>query len=121
MLLKVVPDLKDIEEHGKSQVKGFMDLNLDILGPAERGTRIALSHYYKHSSGDMIPDPDMEFMVNFEDEWIEPLTYQDSTRYQEVYFNDFTRFDPGLRKSLHEFCFMWFSNLYEQGHRILKD
>ena len=30
-LLVVVPDLQSIQEHGKSVVPGYMDLNLDVL------------------------------------------------------------------------------------------
>ncbi len=30
-LLKVIPDLLTIHEHGKSEVEGFMDLGLDVL------------------------------------------------------------------------------------------
>ena len=52
-------DLNAIPEAKKSQVSGFMDLNLDRLSRDGSVTVIALSHYYKHPSGDMIPDPDM--------------------------------------------------------------
>ena len=55
----VVPQLQDIHEHGKSVVPGYMDLNLDVLERGANRTVIALSHYYRHPSGDMIADPDM--------------------------------------------------------------
>ena len=53
-LLDVVPDLLTIEEHGKSKVPGLMDLNMDVLFRTPSKIVIALSHYYKHPSGDMI-------------------------------------------------------------------
>ena len=58
------PDLLTIEESGKSKVDGFMDLNLDILHRQPDRILIARSHYWKHGSGDMIADPDMEIAVH---------------------------------------------------------
>lgn len=55
-LLNVIPDLLTIEEYGKSVVDGYMDLNLDVLDRTPSKIVIALSHYYKHPSGDMIPE-----------------------------------------------------------------
>ena len=63
-LIRVIPNLYSIKESGKSEAPGFMDFNLDILQRNGVVLRIAISHYYKHPSGDMIADPDMEIMVN---------------------------------------------------------
>jgi len=41
-----------------------LDLNLDILQRQPDRILIALSHYWKHGSGDMIADPDMEIAVH---------------------------------------------------------
>ncbi len=60
-----------------------MDLNLDLLEQTSDNTIIALSHYYKHPSGDMIADPDMTIRVNLPDKTAEALTYQDIYRYDE--------------------------------------
>ena len=117
-LIVIIPNLRKIKESGKSKSGGFMDLNLDILQSSKDIKRIALSHYYKHDCGDMIADPDMEFMVNLEDEWVEPLTFQDYRVYQEVYSEGMDRADMRLRASLHEFAKMWFMNLKYQGHLI---
>lgn len=63
-LLVVVPDMHTIESHGKSVVGGgIMDLCFDVLSRTDSKVVIALSHYYKHKSGDMIADPDMEVAV----------------------------------------------------------
>ena len=84
-LIRVIPNLYSIKESGKSEVPGFMDFNLDILQRNDDLLRIAISHYYKHTSGDMIADPDMEILVNRKDETAEALTYQDTYGYQKVY------------------------------------
>ena len=94
-----------------------MDFNLDILRRKGDVLRIAISHYYKHPSGDMIPDPDMEILVNRKTETAEALTYQDIYRYQEVYAEDGSC-NQSLQHSLNEFLLMWLNNLYEQGHKI---
>ena len=116
-LIRVIPNLYSIKESGKSVVSGFMDFNLDILQRKGDVLRIAISHYYKHQSGDMIPDPDMEIMVNRKTETAEALTYQDTYGYQEVYSEDGSC-NQSLQRSLDEFLLMWLNNLYEQDHKI---
>ncbi len=76
-LQKLIPSLPTIPTYAKSSVSGYMDLNLDLLEQTSDNTIIALSHYYKHPSGDMIPDPDMTIRVNLSDQTAEALTYQD--------------------------------------------
>ena len=116
-LVRVIPNLYSIKESGKSEAPGFMDFHLDILQRKGDALRIAISHYYKHSSGDMIADPDMEILVNRKTETAEALTYQDTYGYQEVYSEDGSC-NQSLQRSLNEFVLMWLNNLYEQGHKI---
>lgn len=116
-LLDVVPDLLVIEESGKSQVDGFMDLNLDILHRTPERLIIALSHYYKHPSGDMIADPDIEIAVYPSREHAEALTYQDTYSYQPVML-DSGHVNSRLQGELNRFLSQWLTNLIGQGHRI---
>jgi uncharacterized protein YqiB (DUF1249 family) len=116
-LIRVIPNLYSIKESGKSESSGFMNFNLDILQRKGDVLRIAISHYYKHQSGDMIPDPDMEIMVNRKTGKAEALTYQDIYQYQEVYSEDGSC-NQSLQRSLNEFLLMWMNNLCEQGHKI---
>ena len=116
-LIRVIPKLYSIKESGKSEVSGFMDFNLDILQRKGDVLRIAISHYYKHPSGDMIADPDMEVLVNRKTETAQALTYQDTYGYQEVYAEDGSC-NQALQHSLNEFLLIWLNNLYEQGHKI---
>lgn len=116
-LLDVVPDLMTIEGGGKSKVEGYMDLGLDILFRSPEKLVIALSHYYKHPSGDMIPDPDMEIAVFPKLEHAEALAYQDFFGYQSV--KDFDGPDSERRQRLlNQFLSQWLSNLIMQGHCI---
>ncbi|MCL4781013.1 MAG: DUF1249 domain-containing protein [Gammaproteobacteria bacterium] len=120
-LLRLIPNLADIREHAKLKANGYMDLNVDILYKTEKYTRIALSHYYKHPSGDMIADPDMEVRI-----WnygaVEALSYQDAFGYRRVYEDaeDGTVVYPVVKKSLNSFLNTWLSNLIEQGHTVVE-
>ena len=116
-LLDVIPDLISIEEHGKSVVPNYMDLNLDILHRTPEQIIIALSHYYKHPSGDMIADPDMEIAVFPKQEYAEALAYQDTYTYQTVRLES-GQVNAGLRRTLNSFLSQWLTNLIEQGHQI---
>lgn len=115
-LLKVVPDLLAIKEHGKSVVSGYMDLNLDVLERTPAKIVLALSHYYRQS-GDMIADPDMEIAVYPGQQQAEALTYQDAFKYDEVYSQP-GRVNVQIKRSLNDFLNVWLRNLIAQGHII---
>ena len=117
-LLDVIPDLLTIEQHGKSKVDGLMALNFDVMQRTPKKMTIALSHYYKHPSGDMIADPDMLIAVYIDRGMAEALTYQDSYMFTRVYSADKSHVDVAAKRSLNEFLHTWLGNLIEQGHSI---
>jgi uncharacterized protein YqiB (DUF1249 family) len=117
-LIDVVPDLLTIEDAGKSEVEGFMRLSLDVLHKRSSRIVIALSHYYKHPCGDLIPDPDMEIVIYPGKEVAEALSYQDAFGYRRVYGDDYVTEDIKAKKELNAFLDMWLTNLIEQGHHI---
>ena len=112
----LLPSLPRIPEYSKSTVPGFMDLHLDYLEKNGGVYKIALSHYYKHPSGDMIPDPDMTMLVDTVGQTAEALTYQDIYRYDEVYIGGES--DQSVRRSLNNFLSQWLQNCIDQGHRL---
>jgi hypothetical protein len=118
-LLDVIPDLMSIEEAGKSKVDGFMDLGFDVLHRSPERLLIALHHYYRHPSGDMIADPDMEIIVFPKLEQAMALTYQDSLGFRAVEHGGST--DKRCQRDLNNFLAQWLSNLIEQGHRIVSE
>ncbi|MGB5408298.1 MAG: hypothetical protein WBN43_16095 [Thiogranum sp.] len=87
-----------------------MDLHVDILNKNGDVWRIALAHNYK-SGGDVIPDPDMEVTVDFDNETAQAETYQDTYVYREA--NDETS-----KRELNEVLLMWLGNLVEQGQKM---
>lgn len=118
-LLDVVPDLLTIEGAGKSVVENYMDLSLDVLERTPTKIVIALSHYYRHPSGDVIPDPDMVVAVFPAEERAEALSYQDLYSYQEVYSPDMGRANLRAKRSLNGFLNTWLRNLIIQGHQVV--
>jgi uncharacterized protein YqiB (DUF1249 family) len=109
-LLQVIPNLRNIGSYAKLSASGFMDLHVDILNKNGDVWRIALAHNYK-SSGDVIPDPDMEVTVDFAAETAQAETYQDTYLYREAN-------DERSKKELNQFLVLWLGNLIDQGHKI---
>lgn len=122
-LYKLLPDLDQIEEYRGLNAEGFMKLGVDILHKDDGRIVLALSHYYKHPSGDMIPDPDMTVQVLRGTGTAEALSYQDMYRYDEVYPNsdviagDFYTINLEAKKRLNAFLALWLQNLLNQGHK----
>ena len=110
-LLHVIPNLRNIGTYAKVSAPGFMDLHVDILNKNGNVWKIALAHNYK-AGGDVIPDPDMEVMVDFDNETAQAKTYQDTYVYREA-------IDDASKKELDEFLVLWLGNLVEQGHKIV--
>jgi len=123
-LSKLVPNLAEIEEYAKLTAPGYMDLGIDVIDRNDEYTVIALSHYYKHPSGDMIPDPDMEVRITHELQMAEAMSYQDTFGYQQVYHDwdtetqRFRKVAPRAKKELNSFLNKWLTNLLQQGHAI---
>ena len=122
-LYKLLPDLDHISEYRGLTAEGFMKLGVDILHKDDERIVLALSHYYKHPSGDMIPDPDMTLQVLRGAETAEALSYQDMYRYDVVYPDSdaiagvFNTVNLEAKKSLNSFLAQWLLNLLNQGHK----
>ena len=119
---QIIPNLEQLEpgEAVKLKSEGFMDLNVDILSRDGDTVVIAMSHYYKHPSGDMIPDPDMEIAIYPKIKMAEALSYQDSFGYRQVYpdFPEKNRYYPKAKQELNSFLNTWLRNLKMQGHQV---
>lgn len=123
-LLKIAPELAQRLEHGgvvagKSAVTGYMDFRLELVHSDKTGYYLAISHTYIQN-GDIVPDPDMQILVNTENETVEALAFQNALYYREVYGDIYNRKLVRLseKKSQNEFLEKWFKNLIEQGHVI---
>lgn len=116
-LEKLLPNLRNLPDAMKLKAPGHMDLNVDVLERKKLKLIIAMSHYQKHISGDLVPDPDMTMAVYFANKTVEALTYQDCFGYRQVYNNEMTAFSPLAKKDLNNFLGLWLNNLLEQKHQ----
>lgn len=122
-LERLVPDLATVSSYRKLAAPGFMDLNVDVLDRNNDYLLLALSHYYRHPSGDMVPDPDMEVRVMPTSRIAEAMAYQDSVGYRRVYCDydqatgQFLKVDLRAKTELNQFLDQWLSNLIQQGHK----
>lgn len=119
-LEQLLPNLRNLPNALKLKAPGYMDLSVDVLERKKMKLVIALSHYYRHSSGDMIPDPDMQMVVYLATETVEALTYQDCFEYRQIYRFDMGVENPTAKKDLNEFLGHWLDNLLEQGYQFVK-
>lgn len=115
-LKDLLGDLRELPVYCKMQSFSFMDLNLDKLDQRNTTIIIALSHYYKHPSGDMIPDPDMEIRIFHELEMAEALSFQDIFGYKRVYHEN-GYIDVKAMRELNNFLLQWLKNLKAQGFK----
>lgn len=113
-LRDLLGNLGELPDNSKMKSFGFMDLNLDKLEQRNTSTTITLSHYYKHPSGDMIPDPDMEIRIFHELEMAEALSFQDIFGYKRVYHEN-GYIDAKAKRELNNFLLQWLRNLKQQG------
>ena len=120
-LLRLIPDLYEIKVAAKYKANGFMDLGVDIIYRSDRHIHIALSHYYRHPSGDMIADPDMQIAVYPTLRMAYVISYQDSFGYKEVYpdyamaTGTWTKVYNRPQRDLDRFFGTWLTNLMRQG------
>ena len=112
-LLRVIPNLRTVNEYVKLKADGFMDLHVDILYRKGDTARIAIAHNYIQN-GDTISDPDMELLVDFKNQTVEAKTFQNIYAYSEVEDGN-----DALQDELNEFLAMWLNNLIEQGHKAV--
>lgn len=127
-LLAIAPDLeerltaaisKDGYLYGKSVRTGYMDFNIELLHHDNSGFYLAISHYYLQN-GDMVPDPDMEILLDMDYRTIQALHFQDTYRYVEVYDDKYDRklVNTQEKRAQNDFLGKWLKNLKSQGHQI---
>lgn len=75
-----------------------------------------ISHYYKHPSGDMIADPDVEVRIFHELEMAEALSFQDIFGFKQVYHEN-GYIDAEAKTMLNSFLLQWLRNLKAQGFK----
>ncbi len=113
----IAPHIMDKRyRHATLSADSFMDLSIEWIGD----NRLAIAHYGKQN-GDLMADPDMELIVDFDKKEVLPATYQNDYLgvYQEVYLEN-NQWSPKLSRELTSFLNTWLRNLEFQGHVLIR-
>ncbi len=99
--------------YAKIENPPYLDLSIE-----RHGNRITLSHYAK-CNGDLIPDPDMEFVIMPNENWMPVAIQLNTGHYQRaLQFSEtgalFSYFPKALSSQI-SFSNMWAKNLISQG------
>ena len=108
-LLALMPVVLDDDDYATLTAAGFMDLHVEVLFREGSKISIAMSHYYTQNS-DLIPDPDMELLLDTDAKTVAATSYQDAYVYERI--------EGRADAALDRFLGMWLSNLKAQGHTI---
>jgi uncharacterized protein YqiB (DUF1249 family) len=116
-ILKIIPGVFELEEFVKLSATGAKDLNVHIMHRQHSRLVIALSHYHKDRSGDLVPELDFTIAMYSTTQTAEVLMYEDCFGYRRVYSEDGLSVSPSTKKELNSFLDKWLSKLFTQGHR----
>ncbi len=111
-LLKLAPEIINGKRNQMDFTAGknFYSLSIENIGD----NRISMMHWYT-VNGDLVRDPDIEFVLNKENQTLIPMTYQQWDNYQNVEDQDGT-IDKVLQDDLNSFTKQWFNNINAQGY-----
>lgn len=114
LLTDLIPNLRERNTMRLTKA-GFMDLiveKIDIEAAADRENceGLSLAHYYQQS-GDLIPDPDMELVVDWDRKRVEPVSIAMTGIYRRASESRAEEQDQA------SFLVMWLRNLRAQGHQ----
>lgn len=117
-LLEISPILlnKSISYIRMNAGEGFMPLVIEKIG----GNMISVAHYYEQN-GDLMRDPEIEFLIDTNKEELRPRSYiQDNIgAYQNLEKDDGT-VDPIEEAQLSNFTSNWFENIKWQDYKTEK-
>ena len=111
-LLKLAPDIINGKRNQMEFTAGenFYSLSIENIGD----NRISMMHCYT-VNGDTVRDPDIEFVLDKDNQTLTAMTYQQWDNYQSVENPDGT-VDEILQDDLNSFTKQWFANINAQGY-----
>ena len=125
-VMDVLTEGVDIEADDSKKVdntKGaFMTVHVECVGTSNLGPLYSIAHYYEQN-GDLMRDPDMEFIKGGDGEYYPISFWQDSPlkRDEAVEWKDgeITGIKPKLQAELATFANMWMRNIKEQQGLVI--
>lgn len=119
LLQKIAPLIISGESNYMKFVAGehMMPLTIEMIDE----NRIAMSHYFE-LNGDMMADPDMEFVIDIDNETLSARTYQQDSLaiYQKVEVSDNFVEDTDLEDELNAFANQWLHNIISNDYYLEK-
>lgn len=110
----------DTNDHKKiDHTKGvFMAVHVEFIGSCSLGVIYSVSHYYKQN-GDLMRDPDMEFIKGADGEYYPISFWQDSPLKRDEPLDwgedgEVVRYDAKRQAALVTFANLWMKNIKEQ-------
>lgn len=96
----------------------FMPVSVEVLEVKNSIKRVAISHYYEQN-GDLMADPDMEFLVMESIGFAQAVTYKQDglgiyqvARWIDENGRELCR--PGLLRDINHFACQWMRNIRQQ-------
>ena len=122
----LIEGLLDYETYDHKEIdntKGtFMSVHVERIGKCNLGPIYSIAHYYKRN-GDMMRDPDMEFIKDHNGEYYPIAFWQDSPqkRDEAVIWNgsEISKIIPKLQAALATFANTWMKNIQEQQGLVI--
>lgn len=93
----------------------FMAVHIEMISEIKDGKIYSLAHYYEQN-GDLMADPEMEFLIKPNHLEIYPLTFRQDNlgmHQQAVYFENgrAAKYNPRLQKDFVVFANEWLNNI----------
>lgn len=117
-LKNLIPDLFVIGTKGLSVIANGESLYLDVQSKQQICIVIILAQYYKSTSGDWIPTPEMEIAVYPLQQTAEVLVCHEPDSRRQVYGENRMTKDAQAEMELNCYLDRWLIHLIEQGHCI---
>ena len=104
------------KEHIKLSSSGFMDLHIEYLfhDPESECDIYSMTHYFEQN-GDLVPDPDIQLMVNDKGKSLTAFAIQHSTGHYSDSGRLDGQVDMKVENEINSFLDMWFKNIKFQG------
>ena len=125
-VMDVLTERMDHETSDHKQIdnsKGaFMQVHMELIGKCNLGPIYSITHYYKQN-GDLMRDPDMEFIKGGDGEYYPISFWQDAPlkRDEAVEWKDgeISGIKPKLQAELATFANTWMKNIKEQQGLVI--
>ena len=116
-------DIEASESKKIDNTKGaFMPVHVEVVALCNLGPIFSIAHYYTQN-GDLMRDPDMEFIKGGDGEYYPISFWQDAPiiRDEPVTWKDgeIKAFDPKRQADLVTFSNMWMKNIKEQQGLVI--